>query len=84
MMQTTETESSPRAADLETSLRRQGYRPGFPATISLASRQTDLSAARRMRCPVCNVRFRGALPFHKPNGGYRLIAVCTCGVGEEV
>jgi hypothetical protein len=48
------------------------------------SRGSDLSTARRMRCPVCKIRFKGAKAFHRPGGGYRVIAVCPCGCGEEV
>ncbi len=82
-MQTVETESPPRADELEAALRKQGFRPGFPPRISPMARAVDLSAARRMRCPICKVRFKGARPFHKI-GGYKVLAVCPCGCGEEV
>jgi hypothetical protein len=83
MLQTTETESAPQAKDLEAALRKQGYRPGFPPRITPMARAVDLQAARRMRCPICKIRFKGARPFHKP-AGYKVLAVCPCGCAEEV
>jgi hypothetical protein len=84
MQNTIETDSSPRAADLESTLCKQGFRPGFPPRITRMSlAAADLTAARRMRCPICKIRFEGTRPFHKP-GGYKVLAVCPCGCGEEV
>jgi hypothetical protein len=81
MQQTTG--SPPRVQDLEAALREQGFRPGFPPHITPMARAVDRSAARRMKCPGCGSRMRGSKAFHKP-GGYKLLAVCDCGCGEEV
>ena len=83
MMQTVETESPPRAADLEAVLRKQGFKPGFPPHIAPMARAVDQSAARRMKCPGCGCRMRGTKAFHKP-GGYKLLAICDCGCAEQV
>jgi hypothetical protein len=47
------------------------------------ARAVDQSAARRMKCPGCGCRMRGAKAFHKP-GGYKLLALCDCGCAQEV
>jgi len=78
-----EVESPLRAAELEAALRRQGFRPGFPPHVAPMARAVDQSAARRMKCPGCGCRMRGSKAFHKP-GGYKLLAICDCGCGEEV
>ena len=70
--------------DLERELRSVGYLPGFPPHLTRRNRAVDATSTRRMVCGACSTRGLGCKPFHKPGGGYRLLAVCSkCGAVEE-
>ncbi len=79
----TQTEILPRAVDLEAAFRRQGFQPGYPPHIAPMTRAVDASTARKMKCPGCGSRMSGAKAFHKP-GRLKVLAICSCGCGEEV
>jgi hypothetical protein len=62
----------------------QGWRPGYPATLTAASRYIDSHLAMRSKCGSCGKRGRQPTPYHHPHGGYKLLAVCRCGAVEEL
>ena len=81
-MSQTVVRSARTGAAVEAEFRQLGFAPGFPPTLAPMARAVDQGSARRLVCPACKRRGLGLKPFHK-DGGYRCVAVCQCGYGEE-
>ncbi len=84
-MSTTTNTAHPSALELEAALRLLGYSAGFPPRMNAAARAIDAEACHDAECQACGHPGLEPRPWHKPYGGYYLVACClACGAGNQL